>query len=221
MADVTSTTATTTTTTTSTTTAVNPDSILDKDDFLTLLLTELQYQDPTSPMETEKILEQTTQLATLESQQSTNDLMEELVSKLQVNQNYGAINAIGKMAELKNELEVTGGESIEFDLYFDKEIKSGTVEILDASGNTIDTIDLDSTTAGTKSFSWDGTDSSGVAVEDGTYSIEATYASTDNETYQTAYGTYKISSIKFDGDEAYVKLGDEYVSLSEITEIYE
>ena len=46
---------------------------LQKDDFLKLLLVELQHQDPTEPMDSEKILSQTSQLATLESAQNTND----------------------------------------------------------------------------------------------------------------------------------------------------
>jgi flagellar basal-body rod modification protein FlgD len=46
--------------------AVEDKSILSKDDFMTLLLVELQHQDPTEPMDSEKILSQTSQLATLE-----------------------------------------------------------------------------------------------------------------------------------------------------------
>lgn len=52
--------------------------VLGKDDFLKLLLVELQYQDPTSPMDTEKILTQTSQLATLESATKTNTALENL-----------------------------------------------------------------------------------------------------------------------------------------------
>ncbi|HUH42926.1 MAG TPA: flagellar hook capping FlgD N-terminal domain-containing protein, partial [Sulfurimonas sp.] len=47
-------------------------SILGKDDFMKLLLVELQYQDPTEPMDTEKILTQTSQLAPLEASENTN-----------------------------------------------------------------------------------------------------------------------------------------------------
>ena len=53
----------------------NPHAQLDKDAFMKLLLTELQYQDPTSPMDSEKMLTQTSQLATLETQENTNQMM--------------------------------------------------------------------------------------------------------------------------------------------------
>ncbi|OQX73565.1 MAG: hypothetical protein B6D59_05275 [Campylobacteraceae bacterium 4484_4] len=85
--------------------AVNPKSILGKDDFLKLLLTELSYQDPTSPMDTEKILTQTSQLATLETQQNTNKVMTELANRFKMEQSMSAISAIGRTARLSNEIE--------------------------------------------------------------------------------------------------------------------
>jgi len=51
-------TAAASTTTTSTAKTGSSDS-LGKDDFLKLLLVELQHQDPTSPMDSDKILSQT------------------------------------------------------------------------------------------------------------------------------------------------------------------
>lgn len=40
---------------------------LDKQAFLELLVTQLRYQDPTSPMDTNALMAQTTQLSTMES----------------------------------------------------------------------------------------------------------------------------------------------------------
>ena len=45
---------------------------LSKDDFMKLFLAEMQHQDPTEPMDSEKILTQTSQLATIESTDNTN-----------------------------------------------------------------------------------------------------------------------------------------------------
>ena len=51
----------------------NEKGILGKDEFLKLLLVELQHQDPTAPVETDKILSQTSQLARLEASTNTNE----------------------------------------------------------------------------------------------------------------------------------------------------
>jgi len=74
-------------------------SILGKDDFMTLLLVELQHQDPTEPMDSEKILSQTSQLATLEASENTNQALSDLAASLGSSQQYSTIAAIGKTAD--------------------------------------------------------------------------------------------------------------------------
>jgi flagellar basal-body rod modification protein FlgD len=50
----------------STTSAVNPNSLLSKDDFLKLFVTQLQHQDPMSPMDNDQMVAQMSQLSTVE-----------------------------------------------------------------------------------------------------------------------------------------------------------
>ena len=50
----------------STTSAVNPSSLLTKDDFLKLFVTQLQHQDPMSPMDNDQMVAQMSQLSTVE-----------------------------------------------------------------------------------------------------------------------------------------------------------
>ena len=79
--------AATSTTSTNTTTATDK-SALGKDDFMKLLLLELKYQDPTAPMDSEKILTQTSQLASLESAENTNKALETLATSLSSSMQY-------------------------------------------------------------------------------------------------------------------------------------
>ena len=51
---------------TPTTSLVNPKSLLDKDDFLKLFVTQLQHQDPMSPMDNDQMVAQMSQLSTVE-----------------------------------------------------------------------------------------------------------------------------------------------------------
>jgi flagellar basal-body rod modification protein FlgD len=59
-------TATTATELKPTTSLVNPASLLDKDDFLKLFVTQLQHQDPMSPMDNDQMVAQMSQLSTVE-----------------------------------------------------------------------------------------------------------------------------------------------------------
>ncbi len=73
---------------------------LGKDDFMKLLLIQLQNQDPTEPMDSEKILTQTSQLAALESTENTNKTLEKLSASMGSSQQFSTIAAIGKTADI-------------------------------------------------------------------------------------------------------------------------
>jgi len=194
---------------------------LGKDDFMTLLLVELQNQDPTEPMDSEKILAQTSQLATLESTDKTNKALEKLADTMAASSDFSAISAIGKTAELgSNAITLTEGESSSFDIYFPSDIASGNVEILDANGNVLRTIPAEHGDAGVYSYSWDGKDMSGNSVDEGIYYVTASYSNEAGETKTTRVGTYPIESVRFDDGETYVKLGSGYVPLSNVSEIH-
>ena len=202
-------------------TAINPKSILGKDDFMKLLLTELQYQDPTSPMDTGKILTQTSQLATLESADNTNNALKDLTDRMTASSDLGAVSAIGKMGSLgTDKINLRKGNNPSFEMYFSHDVQSGTVTIKDSQNNVVKTLDLNSHVAGVLSFSWDGTDDSGSNLPEGQYSITSDYSDGTNS-YQTAYGSYPIESVRFDSGKALLKMGSNYYPLKNVKEIYQ
>ncbi|MFA6759703.1 MAG: flagellar hook capping FlgD N-terminal domain-containing protein [Sulfuricurvum sp.] len=196
-------------------------SVLGKDDFLKLLLVELQYQDPTAPMDSEKILSQTSQLATLESANNTNKALEELAAALGSSQQFNTIAAIGKMADIgSNAIIHEEGKDTTFDMYFQDDVKFGSVEILDGDGNILKTLSIDEKTKGVYQFDWDGTDGFGNSLKSGIYYVTASYTNQNDEKQKTRMGAYPIESVKFDGADTYVKLGSSYVKLEDIKEVY-
>jgi len=201
--------------------ASNPKAILSKDDFLKLLLTELQYQDPTSPTDTEKILTQTSQLATLETSDNTNKALENLSKTLANSSQFSSISAIGKMGSLgTNTILLDESNEPQFELYFPQDVSSGTITIKDLNGNIVRTFDITDLPAGVNPFSWDGTDDAGNRLKSGSYSIEASYTSPDGSSGTTAFGVYPIESVRFDQNKAYLKMGSSYIPLEKVVEIY-
>ena len=204
-----------------TTAATNVDkSVLGKDDFLKLLLLELKYQDPTAPMDSEKILTQTSQLATLEANENTNKALETLAASLNASLQYTGISAIGKIADTgSNGIVREKGENVDFELYFPDDVTTGKINVLDKDGKTLKTMNVGATQSGVSKYTWDGTNSGGEIVDPGIYYIEATYTKADNTTATTRVGRYPIESIKFDGGVTYAKLGSNYVDFSTISEV--
>ena len=200
----------------------NPDGILEKDDFLKLLLIELQYQDPTDPMDTEKILSQTSELASLEASTNTNKALEELSKTLVQTSGMSIVSAIGKMGSLgDNAIILDENADTLFEIYFADDVKGGTVTVKDVDGNPVRTLDIADLPKGINTFSWDGTNDNGQLLQPGTYYVEATYTTEAGETKTAAPGVYPIESVRFDGGEALLKMGSQYFPLDQIKEIYE
>lgn len=209
-----------TTATTASSTAVNPNGILGKDDFLNLLLLELKYQDPTSPMDSEKILTQTSQLAALESSENTNKSLEALAISLAASMQLSGISAIGKIADTgSNAVALTKGKNVDFELYFPDDVTTGKINIMDVNGKVLRTMNVGATNAGVAKYTWDGKGDDGSVLSEGTYYVDSTYTKADSTTATTRIGLYPIESIKFDAGKTLAKLGSSYVDFSSIKEI--
>ena len=130
-------------------TAVADKRVLAKDDFMKLLLVELQHQDPTEPMDSEKILTQTSQLAGLESSENTRVALEELTASLGSTNQFSTISAIGKTADLGSDaISLDEGTTSSFEVYFPASIEQGVVEITDLDGNLVKTLDVGTNPSG-------------------------------------------------------------------------
>jgi len=220
--DVTSTTQVTHTT--SSDFAYNPDSQLTSDDFLKLFMTQLQYQDPTAPMETKDMLEQTSQLTQLQTNQDLKDTLNKLMSQMSTSTQYSAVSMIGKKADTgANGFSITDAanlaQDIPFDLYFDDDYLNATVEIKDRNGNVVKSFDMENGEAGIASFTWDGKDNNGNPVEDGEYYVTADYKTTDYQDKTTILGIYPIESVRFEDGQAQLKIDNQYVPLDSIKEV--
>lgn len=200
---------------------INEKGVLDKDDFLKLLLVELQHQDPTNPMDSDKILSQTTQLATMESARNTQDALEKLSKAMLKDTSFGAVNAIGKMADLgSSEVFMKESGGVKFDIHFQNDISDGVIYISDVNGNVVKRVGLDEQPGGTLSFDWDGVNDNGTRVSAGTYYVHAEYKNTMGEDKITRVGYYPITSIKFDEGKTLARLGENYIEIDKIKEIF-
>lgn len=208
---------------TTATDGTNPGSVLDKDSFMKLLLVELQYQDPTDPMDSDKILTQTSQLATLESAENTNKALSDLATQLSASRDFAAVSVIGKMASLgSNAITLQENSTAQFEIYFEKEIQSGTLSIVDKNGNTVKTVSLADQTGkqGVLAFEWDGTDSSNATLPAGYYSVKADYVDSTSTAQSTQFGIYPVESVRYEDGSPLIKLGSSYVPMEYIVEFF-
>ncbi|EAL2682476.1 flagellar basal body rod modification protein [Campylobacter coli] len=230
------TTSTSTTSDTSSTSssglASNPNATLDKDAFLKLLLIELQHQDPTDPMDSDKMLTQTSQLSALEMQQNTNTTMQKMVETMQLLSNSfstsmstSALGAIGKMATVSdNKIKLTGSdEIIALKMYLpeDSDENGVTLEVYDSNNKLVfsEKSGEQSISQGLFTMEWPGRNNDGVYAGDGEYTVKMVYNNKNGEKITANYGTYPIEGIVFKEGIAYAKMAGQEVPFDAISEI--
>ena len=210
----------------------NPNATLDKDAFLKLLLIELQHQDPTDPMDSDKMLTQTSQLSALEMQQNTNTTMQKMVETMQklsdsftTSMSTSALGAIGKMATVSdNKIKLTGAdELIALKMYLpeDSDENGVTLEIYDSNNKLVfsEKSGEKSVSQGLFTMEWPGRNNDGIYAGDGEYTVKMVYNNKNGEKITANYGTYPIEGVVFKQGKAFAKMAGEEVPFDAIKEI--
>lgn len=140
------------------------------DTFLTLLTTQLQNQDPTSPMDSEAFTNQIVQFSALEQQIAQSDKLEELIAAERTSQAAAAVGYLGKTVETQlNATQLSAGNAnITYGL--PAGVDEVKVTVFDSDGSVITTID-GTTNEGLNDITWDGTSGQGVEQTDGVYTL--------------------------------------------------
>ena len=145
---------------------------LGKHDFLKLLTTQLENQDPTNPMKDRKMVTQLAQFSELEEMTNVSKGMQELASGQNQTRMVQAVDFLGKSvtAQGKNISKDENGVS---ELFYNLQDRAEKVRIniLDKNDNIVNTVKLGSKQAGEHDFRWNGRNYKGQESPDGKYSL--------------------------------------------------
>ena len=190
---------------------------LGKDEFLKLLVTQLQHQDPLDPMDSHEFISQLAQFSSLEQLQNINDKLDDLTAKLS-----NAADLIGHEVEASGTIinvEDGAPDEITFDLASDA--SAVFVSILDADGVCVRTMQVGPLSEGRQSLTWDGTDDNGDAVSDGKYTVDIQALDTEGDTVEaTSLIRGEVTGATFEDGTAYLLIGDMEIPLSSVIKIY-
>ncbi len=147
-------------------------SVLGKEDFLQLLVTQFKYQDPLNPMEDKEFIAQLAQFSALEQQMNTNENMGAMLQLQSQQQMISAASFIGKEVSARGYGVSVQGETISTIQYaVSEQMTKGYVNIYDASNQLVTTVQLDAKAPGIHDFNWDGLLPNGSRVPDGVYTV--------------------------------------------------
>jgi flagellar basal-body rod modification protein FlgD len=148
-------------------------------EFLQLLTTQLQHQDPTSPLDPNQFTQELVQFASVEQQINTNSSLNTMISLQQTQQAASAMTFLGatvavsgKTAQLANG-QATWNYSV-------TQPATANISIANSSGQVVYTTSQ-TVQPGAQTFTWNGVDANGVAWPSGPYTISISATGANNQ----------------------------------------
>lgn len=204
-------------------TSSSESNILGKDDFLNLLVTQLQHQDPLNPMDSAEFTSQLAQFSSLEQMSNVNTNLELLQLYQASINNSQAVGFIGKTIKaLGNSIGVADGVADQIHFELAENASAVIAHIYDSHKNLIKTIQAGGLNAGEQSVEWDATDNDGNKVPDGTYSFEVVATDTNaNPVSATTLITASVSGVSFKDGTTYLLAGNQEIPIGSVFEVLE
>ena len=143
-------------------------------DFLSMLLTQLQNQDPTSPMDTNQFTSELVNFASVQQQINTNASLTQLIQLGQSGQVLQSASIVGHQVALNaNSIVLQNGSGgINFTAATAEPVGIG---IYGSNGGLLYSTTVNAA-QGSNSWTWNGQTSNGTQLPDGSYSVQVVTA---------------------------------------------
>ena len=147
---------------------------LSTDNFMELLIAQIQNQDPMEPMDNSEFIAQIATISQVTGLQELQASFDDLSNSLVSNQALQAASLVGRQVLAPTGLGVLEeGGSIRGSLELSTASPEVSVTIFDSAGETVRRLPLGSQAAGDVAFQWDGLRDDGTYAAPGTYLISA------------------------------------------------
>lgn len=191
--------------------------------FLALLTSQLKNQDPLSPVDSNQFTAQLTQMAGVEQQLLTNELLKSLVSAQGGGGLAGAANYIGKDATAAwSATRLTDGEA-SWSYEIASNASSVQLEVVNGSGKVIWSGDAPDKTTGVHDFKWDGKATSGNDGQEGeVYSLRITAKDAAGGAVNAQVLTKgRITGVEMYDGEVFLTVGNSILPMSSVIALEE
>jgi len=196
---------------------------LGQDEFLKLMITQLQNQDPLQPMDDGQFIGQMAQFSTVEEIGGMSKSLESLAETLTASTALQASTMVGRSVLVEgNAGQLTEGQTMKGGVELPVPINNGFVQIFDGSGQLVREMPLGPQGQGVANFEWDGAMSDGSPADPGTYFVSAGFMNGETEEALPTYITSRVESVTLNagGSGAEITTADgQKVSLSQIKAI--
>lgn len=188
----------------------------DFDNFLILLTTQLQNQDPLEPLDSNEFTAQLVRFTNVEQAISQNKKLEKLVEIIQASEAAAAVGYLGKTIEAVGSDNQLVNGSAQWGYSLAEPSASTAILVKDSAGKVVFSTD-DNTTAAKHSFTWDGKNTNGELQPDGVYEIQVTASDVAGSSVVTATAVKGVvTGVESSNGEHMLAIGGAKVSLGSV-----
>jgi flagellar basal-body rod modification protein FlgD len=197
--------------------------ILGKDDFLNMLIAQLQHQDPLNPADSTEFTAQLAQFSSLEQLSNIHESLENM-EQFQASLTHSqAVSYIGKeITAAGSGLHLRDGQTAACHFELEANAAMTAVSIYDATGGFVNSFETGPLGPGRQSAIWDGTDFNGNQMPAGAYSfeIQAVDASNENIAVRPLMSA-TVTGVSFKDKTAYLMTELQSVALDDVIDVLE
>ena len=189
------------------------------DTFLTLLTTQLQYQDPLDPMDTNEFTSQLVEFTGVEQAIATNDKLDALINLQNTSQLNDAVSYIGKTVSADGIVLMLQDGNATVNYALGGNASEVNILIIDEQGETVRTLE-GKTAVGEHEIVWDGLDDDGDLLDDGLYGFLVTAIDGDENPVPLVQGTAgEVTGVKVVNGEVVLEIGELEIELRKVLTI--
>lgn len=195
---------------------------LKMDDFLKIMMTQLQKQNPLEPQDSNSMLQQMAQLNTISTNESLQKSLSDLSQSLLGHQSLQASHLIGNHVHIPSQTApLTNGADLQGGVVLPQAATNVTVVIKNQSGEIVKQLQLGNSESGLMNFKWDGTGDDGKKLPAGNYSISASGMVGTQATALETTALAKVNSVTLGDGNSGVQLNLEGFGKTDLQKILE
>ena len=191
------------------------------DTFLKLLTTQLQNQDPLSPLDANQFTQQLVQMTGVQQQLLTNQLLQQMVTAQGGGTVAGAVGLIGKTISASSANATLSNGAATWTYNLASTAANATLSVSDSSGKVVWSGAAPDLTAGSHTVSWNGKNGAGVQLADGgTYTLKVSATDPASATVTSTVSVKgAVTSVSEVNGTTMVNIGATQVPLSTVSEV--